>query len=34
MVARTVPPFEQARRCMFDVVQMIQRDGMLLHPSG
>ncbi len=31
---RTASPFEQARRYMFDVVQMIQRDGMLLHPPG
>ena len=32
--ARTASPFEQARRYMFDVVQMIQRDGMLLHPRA
>src|SRR5688572_6132337 len=33
-VVRTTSPFEQARRYMFDVVQQIQSDGLLLHPPG
>jgi superfamily I DNA and RNA helicase len=33
-VVRETSPFEQARRYMFDVVQLIQRDGQLLHPPG
>ena len=33
-VVRTVSPFEQARQYMFDVMKLIQNDGMLLHPPG
>ena len=31
---RTTSPFEQARGYMFDVMKLIQSDGILLHPSG
>jgi hypothetical protein len=31
---RTTSPFEQARQYMFDVMKLIQNDGMLLHPPG
>jgi hypothetical protein len=31
---RTTSPFEQARGYMFDVMKLIQSDGMLLHPPG
>jgi hypothetical protein len=33
-VVRTMSPFEQARQYMFDVMKLIQNDGMLLHPPG
>src|SRR4051812_30468818 len=33
-VVRTTSPFEQARQYMFDVMKLIQNDGMLLHPPG
>jgi Nuclease-related domain len=32
--ARTTSPFEQARLYMFDVMKLIQNDGMLLRPPG
>src|SRR6187399_115470 len=31
---RTTSPFEQARGYMFDVMKLIQSDGILLHPPG
>jgi hypothetical protein len=31
---RTISPFEQARGYMFDVMKLIQSDGILLHPPG
>jgi hypothetical protein len=31
---RTTSPFEQARQYMFEVMKLIQSDGMLLHPPG
>src|SRR5262245_52574611 len=31
---RTISPFEQARRYMFEVMEQIQKDGMLVHPAG
>jgi hypothetical protein len=31
---RTLNPFEQARQYMFEVMKLIQNDGMLLHPPG
>jgi hypothetical protein len=33
-VVRTLSPFEQARQYMFEVMKLIQSDGMLLHPPG
>src|SRR6186713_285446 len=33
-VVRTTSPFEQARQYMFEVMKLIQSDGMLLHPPG
>jgi len=33
-VVKETSPFEQARRYMLDVVQQIQKDAVLLHPSG
>jgi Nuclease-related domain len=31
---RTISPFEQARGYMFEVMKVIQSDGVLLHPPG
>ena len=31
---RTTSPFEQARQYTFEVMKLIQSDGMLLHPPG
>jgi hypothetical protein len=33
-VVREISPFDQARRYMFDVVQLIQKDGQLLFAAG
>jgi hypothetical protein len=33
-LVRTLSPFEQARQYMFEVMKLIQNDGMLLHPPG
>lgn len=33
-VVKTLSPFAQARQYMFEVMKLIQNDGMLLHPPG